>query len=456
MRSCFLASSEPCRAPWLPVRVCHGRPRSNSRCGAGPRVLGLALTAVHLCRGRCQSTGRRSARAAVKCEATRSAEAHEKVALVIGYIGSKYHGLQIHYDEDVTQVVTIEWLLREVLLSLGVISKSDAESLERNLEWRHSSRTDAGVHACRLVITARLAVGRPDEEGCYPWLVSQLNDLLPDDVVVFAVRPVPASFDARFSCSWREYSYILPASALANQALQNVRRLLETFVGRHCFHNFTRLRANRSRPGGGPKMHSVEIFRRTESKIEACDADFLELPGFPQEFVQITLQGNRFLYNQIRYVVGAVAAVSAGHLPEASLKAALRSPARFRFPLAPSCGLLLRSSGFTGTRQKPCDVAMDQEQMWSRMLPMNTRLLLNGPADAEAQDFERRVEARAAEAWQKDVLESFRLSLPHARSPDEDLQRLSTTPRHLQPRALARAQKSPVTGCSEGLQEVFW
>ena len=25
MRSCFLASSEPCRAPWLPVRVCHGR-----------------------------------------------------------------------------------------------------------------------------------------------------------------------------------------------------------------------------------------------------------------------------------------------------------------------------------------------------------------------------------------------------------------------------------------------
>ena len=35
----------------------------------------------------------------------------------------------------------------------------------------------------------------------------------------------------------------------STEALQSVHRLLQVFVGRHCFHNFTRLRRSRSRPG---------------------------------------------------------------------------------------------------------------------------------------------------------------------------------------------------------------
>eukprot|EP00439_Symbiodinium_sp_Y106_P075253 s1357_g14.t2 len=434
--SMFMAS-EPCRLPWLHVHTVHQRRRPDSAFSGATMNRMSRLYALMLL----QRQGRARLRAvrvggARRHEARSSTVAHQKVALVIGFIGSRYHGLQIHYDEAVTKAVTIEWLLRGALLSSGALEESKATSLERNAEWRHSSRTDAGVHACRLVITARQ----------YPWLVSQLNDLLPDDVIVFAARLVPKSFDARYSCSWREYDYVVPASALFNQdatptgsaALQSMRRLLPVFVGRHCFHNFTRLRGSRSRSRAGePTLHSVDSFRRTESKLEACDAQVLRLPGSTEDFLHILLQGNRFLYNQIRYIIGAVAAVSAGYLPEPSLRAALCSSARFRFPVAPSCGLLLRSSGFTGTRQNPCDVAMDQEQVFSRMLPMTTRLLLDGPASAEAQAFEKRVLAEAAASWQKDTVESFRLSLMRARCPDEDLERLCATPRHLQPRALA-------------------
>ncbi|CAE7429994.1 ADL1 [Symbiodinium sp. CCMP2592] len=443
--SMFMAS-EPCRLPWLHVHTVH-QPRRPDSAFSGATVNRIsrlyALLLLRQGRARLRAVRVGGAR---RREARSSTVADQKVALVIGFIGSRYHGLQIHYDEAVTKAVTIEWLLRGALLSSGALEESKATSLERNAEWRHSSRTDAGVHACRLVITARLAVGRPDEKGHYPWLVSQLNDLLPDDVIVFAARLVPSSFDARYSCSWREYDYIVPASALVNQdatptgsdALQSVRRLLQVFVGRHCFHNFTRLRGSRSRSRAGePTLHSVDSFRRTESKLEACDAQVLHLPGPTEDFIHILLQGNRFLYNQIRYIIGAVAAVSAGYLPEPSLRAALCSSARFRFPVAPSCGLLLRTSGFTGTRQNPCDVAMDQEQVFSRMLPMTTRLLLDGPTSAEAQAFEKRVLAEAAASWQKDTVESFRLSLMRARCPDEDLERLCATPRHLQPRALA-------------------
>ncbi|CAE7532033.1 pum [Symbiodinium necroappetens] len=466
--------SEPCRLPWLHVRTVHQRPRTDSAFSGATTNRMSRLSALMLLQRR--GKGRlRAVRAGnpQRREARSSTVAHQKVALVIGFIGSRYHGLQIHYDEEVTQAVTIEWLLRGALLSSGALEESKATSLERNAEWRHSSRTDAGVHACRLVITARLAVGRPDEKGHSRADVRARDDLLPDDVVVFAARLVPATFDARYSCSWREYDYILPASVLTHQVARPCRAGFQrlqifgammagppiraqaaaslcwstllpqlhpsarqpepstTLVGTFMSENLQVVQRRSKCKGaclaahlraGEPTLHSVDTFRRTESKLEACDAQVLHLPGPAEDFIHILLQGNRFLYNQIRYIVGAVAAVSAGYLPEPSLRAALCSSARFRFPVAPSCGLLLRSSGFTGTRQNPCDVAMDQEQVFSRMLPMTTRLLLDGSASADAQAFEKRVFAEAAASWQKDTEESFRLSLMRARCPDEALQ----------------------------------
>ena len=34
---------------------------------------------------------------------------------------------------------------------------------------------------------------------------------------------------------------------------------------------------------GEPTLHSVDSFRRTESKLEACDAQVLRLPGSTEE-----------------------------------------------------------------------------------------------------------------------------------------------------------------------------
>ncbi|CAJ1400139.1 unnamed protein product [Effrenium voratum] len=384
----------------------------------------------HQVRGAAPAFRREKGRITLMASRWKASRQH-KVALVLGFLGTKYCGSQIHYDEEETRNFTIEWHLRKALREVGAL-QPEISRLEREVEWRHSSRTDSGVHACRLVICARLAVGEPNAEGCYEALLSQLNEALPPDIRVLGARKVPKSFDARFSCSWREYGYLLPAKLFQSSAADvagRIQQLLKPFVGWHCFHNFARIRGRRK---GG------DLLEQTVAKLEMCSADVVELEG--SDCVEISLQGNRFLYNQIRYIAGALAAVAMGELPEKSLTAALRSTARFRFPLAPPGGLALRSAGFTGTRQKPCEVAMDLEQVYSRMLPTTTLALLDAGGSIRAAAFERAVKQEAARSWKAAEAE-FRENLRFARLPQEDLDDLCATPRHLQPRAVLARQR---------------
>ena len=68
------------------------------------------------------------------------------------------------------------------------------------------------------------------------------------------------------------------------------------------------------------------------------------LPGVP--LVRIRVRGTSFLYNQIRYMVGAAVAVARGVLPSWHLDAALQAPFAVPVPLAPPTGLLLVDAGF--------------------------------------------------------------------------------------------------------------
>ena len=63
----------------------------------------------------------------------------KKVALVVGYNGSNYHGLQL-VDPELN---TIEKRLEEALFDLGCILPTNKQKLEK-IGWSRSSRTDKG------------------------------------------------------------------------------------------------------------------------------------------------------------------------------------------------------------------------------------------------------------------------------------------------------------------------
>ena len=205
-----------------------------------------------------------------------------KLALVIGYVGTPYHGLQrpnrkeaAGGDEAITVVPTVEEDLERALNAAGFIADFNMGDLSR-LNWSRASRTDKGVHAARTVLSAKLAVqpSTIDEATghCNDELVRQLNAALPDAIRAWSVVKMPKSFQARVCCSWREYEYLLPASLLEDRVdgtssdgaaaagtgdaggmatrRELFRSVLQSFEGHHSFHNFTRARALTKKASG--------------------------------------------------------------------------------------------------------------------------------------------------------------------------------------------------------------
>jgi hypothetical protein len=79
-----------------------------------------------------------------------------KVALVGGYLGTGYCGVQLQdkNDDDGSgggEIPTIEAEVRSALFKAGCIRASNMESLSK-IGWSRSSRTDKGVHASCIVV----------------------------------------------------------------------------------------------------------------------------------------------------------------------------------------------------------------------------------------------------------------------------------------------------------------
>lgn len=74
-----------------------------------------------------------------------------KVAMVAGYSGTGYSGVQLN-----AHVHTIEHELRDAVFRVGAMRESNFEDLGK-IDWSRSSRTDKGVHAGCIVVRGWLA-----------------------------------------------------------------------------------------------------------------------------------------------------------------------------------------------------------------------------------------------------------------------------------------------------------
>jgi tRNA pseudouridine38-40 synthase len=119
------------------------------------------------------------------------------VAVLIGYAGSGYKGMQINTTEK-----TIEGDLFSAFVTAGAISKANADDPKKSSLVR-CARTDKGVHAAGNVISLKLII---DEEG----IVEKINAALPPQIRVWGIERTNASFSCYQTCDSRWYEYLIP------------------------------------------------------------------------------------------------------------------------------------------------------------------------------------------------------------------------------------------------------
>ncbi|KAK3331651.1 pseudouridine synthase [Cercophora scortea] len=124
-----------------------------------------------------------------------------KVAVLIGYAGTGYHGIQINHKEK-----TIEGDIFAAFVAAGAISKANADDPKKSSLVR-CARTDKGVHAAGNVLSLKLIV--EDED-----VVEKINKHLPDQIRVWGIQRTNNAFSCYQSCDSRWYEYLMPSYAL--------------------------------------------------------------------------------------------------------------------------------------------------------------------------------------------------------------------------------------------------
>ena len=121
-----------------------------------------------------------------------------KVAVLIGYSGHGYKGMQLNYPNK-----TIEGDLFEAFVRAGAISRANSNDPKKSSLVR-CARTDKGVHAAGNVISLKLIIEDSD-------IVEKINSHLPDQIRVWGIQRTLSSFNCYQLCDSRVYEYLIPS-----------------------------------------------------------------------------------------------------------------------------------------------------------------------------------------------------------------------------------------------------
>lgn len=109
--------------------------------------------------------------------------AKRKYALCVGYLGTRYQGLQINPG-----ATTIEAVLEKALFLSGGILDKNFGNIQK-IQWSRTARTDKGVHAISQCCSMKLNIPMGQEEE----FRHVVNTFLPSDISVHHIQKVSKS-----------------------------------------------------------------------------------------------------------------------------------------------------------------------------------------------------------------------------------------------------------------------
>ena len=217
---------------------------------------------------------------------SRPPEISQRVALVIQYQGTYFHGWQwqpkyCSVQEEIEKAIS------------GVVGDK--------VTLHGAGRTDSGVHAAAQVAHFNVVSKIPPSK----W-ATILNGYLPEGILIRSSAGVSNDCHARFDATYRRYRYTLYNDKLPNLFIKPfswhyyhapldetlIAAALQPLIGKHHLSAFHR--ANSGRKHSWVNVQEVECYR--------CGA-----------LVHIEIQADGFLYGMVRLLVGMLVQVATGN-----------------------------------------------------------------------------------------------------------------------------------------------
>ncbi|SCZ09029.1 tRNA pseudouridine(38-40) synthase TruA [Alkaliphilus peptidifermentans] len=245
------------------------------------------------------------------------------IMIEIEYDGTQFCGWQIQPNGRTVQ---------------GEIKKALHTLTGNQIKIDGAGRTDAGVHARGQVANFFMDLAIPI--GKIPMA---LNSLLPEDVSIVNAVEMPQDFHARYSAIGKRYSYLIYLNSVRSPLMRNygqhvsykididkMKDASKVLLGTHDFKGF---------------MASGSKIINTVRRIDEIDFNIHE------KNLEIAFEGNGFLYNMVRIIVGALIELGRGKISKEHIILALQSGNRKLLgPTAPPQGLYLDKVFYPLTR----------------------------------------------------------------------------------------------------------
>ncbi len=237
-----------------------------------------------------------------------------RIRLIISYDGTDYVGWQVQPNG-----VSVQELLEKALFEL----------IGEQIRVEGSGRTDSGVHAKAQVAhfdtNARMAADK---------FAVAMNMHLPSDIRVLFSEECDPTFHARFSAKRKTYSYTVQLGAHADVFSRSTALHL---------HYKPDIEAMQTAAACVLGTHDFNAFKCSGSKLENTVRTVYRSEWIKDgKYLTYFVEGNGFLYNMVRILVGTMLEIGNGKRPVSDMQKAIESGNRSDAgATAPAHGLCL-------------------------------------------------------------------------------------------------------------------
>lgn len=237
------------------------------------------------------------------------------IKLTIAYDGYGYHGWQVQPG-----MVTVQ----------GEIESAIEKLTSQQIQITGASRTDAGVSALGQVANFEIDSPIPTEN-----FAKALNQYLPDEICIVKAEEVDEDFNSRFGAVKKQYQYKIYSGDIKPVLdihhcwyypywldVEKMKSAAKYLIGEHDFKSFA--------SSGDQREDSIRTIFKCDVSEDDC-------------WLLVTIEGDGFLYNMVRNIVGTLVDIGRGKWGAEYIENILAAKDRTAAGmLAPAGGLCLR------------------------------------------------------------------------------------------------------------------